>query len=146
MMEGYGIRTDTMRLKGNAYRNLLRMILDCKSSIGKQAVAFYKRNSRRYKSLSDSFYDYCEETYRNKDFGWTGIEGVITDFINEQEFGGAPVFQNDEYAIYVMSFIPRDEKEKAKMPTREQIRKILTTYFSPLLKEPQGVGWIRVAA
>lgn len=94
-------------------------------------------------SPEEAFEDYIDD-YENPTMLWDGAEGMLVDIINQDKFDGYEVFRFEDYCIYVAADIPRNEAEKAKMPTEEDIENILREYLNPLIKEPATIEWQRI--
>lgn len=141
--EGYGVDISKMTLKEAAYQNLYQMIQKSNSALREEITAYYEENKHDTPYLSEetAFYDFCEDWYENEANLGSGIEQVITDFINEQEFGNTPRFACEDYIIHVPANIPVDETDKAQFPTQNQIAEILRKYLSPLYKTTGNITW-----
>ena len=138
---GYGMRYDNASWKKTANKD------------------FFHSRAKKVQWIADMYRDYCEayalspeggfedefvDDYENDTFLWNGLTGMVTDVINDAEFGGITVFRDGDHCIYVAAGIPVDDEMKLRMPTQKDIRRILCEYVNPLLEEPAMVMWHEV--
>ncbi len=132
--DGYGINLDSSaRFKKNA------------------AVLFMDKWYLATEYGQDAYKTYCEdsdltpnddeskeafvESYENDTYCWSGLEGLLVDYINDYECDHEVVFRFEDYCIVVMAGIPENEEQKKRMLTQEDIAKILQKYLPVLLEE-----------
>lgn len=84
------------------------------------------------------------DEYEDHTYYESGICGLLVKCINELECGGEHKFEYQDYCIYVGARIPSDNKEKIKMLTQEDIRKILTKYLNPILEGNVSLGFLEI--
>lgn len=86
------------------------------------------------------------DSYENETYCWYGLEGLLTDYINDHDCDHTVRFRNEDYCIVVMATIPEDEQDKASMLTQDQIIKILQKYLCVLLDEnsPCNIQWLTI--
>ena len=87
--------------------------------------------------------DFCT-AYDNDDYGWGGIEGVITDVINACEFNDETVFRCDGGYIYVSADIPEDDADRDRMLTKARIRAILDKYLRPCVTDELSFSYVDI--
>lgn len=92
---------------------------------------------------ASSFAEFISD-YENGTYLWSGRTGLLCDIINELEFEGDVVFRDEDYCIYVAAYIPKDEADKKKRPTQEQIAKIMEKYLDPLIKGSLDIQWYEI--
>lgn len=132
-------------------------IIDMGYGVDTSAKSYqYRPDARHYimenlasKSLKEEYKNFREENedlneeealdvffneYEDEETGNCDIEGVLVRCMNENECGGRNVFRYDNYCIYVRNCIPKDEEERSKMLTMEEISVILAKYLNPILK------------
>ena len=116
----------------------------------KQDAAKYILKNFASQDVLDEFEGYCAdnadlvedgtaeemfvEEYEDSVSYATGICGLIVRCINDNECGGADIFEYDDYCIYLGVRIPTNDAEKAKMLTQEDVRRILAKYLNPILR------------
>lgn len=127
---GYGVDTSRVEFKQDAAKYILK-------NLASQEVL-------------DEFEGYCAdnadlvedgtaeemfvEEYEDSVSYATGIFGLIVRCINDNECGGADIFEYDDYCVYLGARIPANDAEKAKMLTQEDVRRILAKYLNPILQ------------
>lgn len=116
----------------------------------KQDAAKYIIKNFASKEVLGEYEDFCEDNADLVDDGIAeevfveeyedavsyapGMCGLIVRCINDNECGGADIFEYDDYCIYLGARIPDNDAEKAKMLTKEDVRRILAKYLNPILK------------
>ena len=85
------------------------------------------------------------EDYENETFLWNGLVGMVCDTINYVMFGGRNVFYVADMCLYVPAYVPEDREEAGRLPTREDIRRILCDYINGISEEPITVEWLAVS-
>ncbi|MBQ6403308.1 MAG: hypothetical protein IJI27_05330 [Oscillospiraceae bacterium] len=88
----------------------------------------------------ETFVDEFEEDLH----GWCGVEGMLAEIINLERFDGHDVFAYEDCCLYVGARIPKDDAERQKMPTMEEIQSILAEYLAPLLEEPLPLEFLEI--
>lgn len=76
--------------------------------------------------------------------GWCGVEGMLAEVINLERFDGRDVFAYEDCCLYVGARIPKDDAERQKMPTMEEIQSIIAEYLYPLLEEPRPLEFLEI--
>ena len=143
--EGYGIALDsTVSWKDTACSDLLHMLKEKSSDLYSDVLDSYKANEDEYSSIEEFFGDYCEYDYSGEYGAESGMEGLLTAFINDQEFDGNHVFVYEDYVLHVPANIPENEEGLKKFPTRDMIRKIIREYINPLLQEDVPICWHKI--
>lgn len=84
------------------------------------------------------------DQYEHETFGWCGAEGMLAEVINLERFDGKDVFAYEDCCLYVGARIPKDDAERQKMPTMEEIQSILAEYLNPLLEELVTVEYLEI--
>ena len=153
-MFGYGIDFDTFKFKKEAGELLEELVMNTEET--KEQYLSYSMDRSDYPEMTDEEFedelrDFRIENYENSIYWWGGLEGLLADVINETESGtqngGTGMsFYLDVGCLAVLATIPKDEEERAKLLTQEQIRDILSRYLSILAEEPEKieVKWIQM--
>ena len=144
--EGYGIEFSPFLLKSDAYKILFDMIQKSDSDLKKDIEEFYEshKEGRSFQSIESSFCIFCEYGYKNKTTGLSGMEELLTEFINEQACNGKRRFVFEDWVIHVPAGIPETESDKKDYPTQDMITQILCKYAGPLYKKPLDVQWFDI--
>lgn len=126
----------------------------------KMGAAKYVLENFASQEILDEFKDFCKdnadmidseaaeelfvEEYEDPIYYDSGIYGLLVRCINDREFGGSRKFAYEDYCIYVGARIPDNDDEKADMLTKEDIRKILAKYLTPILKNGVTVQFLEI--
>ena len=141
--QGYGMAYDTAKWNKNAITEFFNEFLN-ESVLLKEKYEDYCDDNKL--DPDAGFDENFADDYENETYLWDGFEGLITDVINDIEFNNETVFRDEDCCIYVPAYIPLDEKDKAKRPTRKDIERILKTYVGPFLQKPQKIEWLEINA
>ena len=142
--EGFGVALDQAKFKPNA--NVLFMNkFYLKHQYEKETYLTYCEDNELDPEQDESKDEFVE-SYNNDTYCWYGLEGLLTDYINDHECNHSVTFRNEDYCIVVMATIPEDDAAKANMITQEQITKILQKYLSVLLNEhcACNIEWLTI--
>ena len=90
----------------------------------------------------DAWDAFCDEGFEDPETMDYGTDAMLTIILNEKYFGGRRIFQNMDGCIYVETYIPETDADKAFMPSREKIRSMLAETVNPLLAEPLPVDFL----
>lgn len=143
--EGYGAYIDKAEKKECAYKNLYKKIMDTKTSFLIDCIhEFYEDNKEEYKNEEDSFYDFCEDYYENESCLWSGFDGVLVDFIDEQFLDGCNTLRMEDYCIHVEATLPKNEEAKKNMPTTDQLDELFKTQIAIYYKTELKPEWVTI--
>lgn len=143
--EAFGIVLDSSaRFKDNAavlFMNLWYLTTE----YGQDTYMTYCEDSDLDPSQNESKEAFVD-SYENEVYCWDGLEGLITDYINDYECNHEVRFRNEDYCIAVPATVPKNAEERNRMLTQEDIIRILQKYFSALLKgdSPCDIRYITV--
>lgn len=139
---GYGIITEDLRLRENAYELLLEDIRNSKWELKKDIQEFLEEN-KDFNSDAEAFKAFVEK-YENTTYLWDGIEGLLVDFINYKEFFDREYFRYEDCCVYVEATLPYDDYERAKLPTVTQIDDIVEKYFPRYFRNVRKAEWLEI--
>ena len=145
-MDGYvyGCDLTQAKFKKPATKMLFRMLKGRNSALLDDFWR-YKKDHDAFKNWAteeDAFEDFCSEHYENETYLWGGFDGLLVDFINEQEFDSHALFRSQYNCVYVLPDIPATEEDKGRYPSRQKIQTILAKYLNPLLEELVAITWL----
>lgn len=136
---GYGVDYTKIIWKNNVEDLLVKTAVE-KTEYIREMYEEFCRDTDDAKNAAEDFV----RQYENDMFLWGGTEGLLCDIINETEFCGRPIFKVGDCCIYVPAYIPVDEKDKALLPTREQIDSILSGYLKDLAVSRPKAEWLTI--
>ena len=125
---GYGINTDNVHLKPDAYSILISEYI----SYDKFANYHIEISGTMPEYTIDTIDEFVEN-YENYN-GYTGFWPLLADTINENIGPNCDQFVYEDGYLYVPAINPDDENEKMSILTKAEIENILQEYI-PLISE-----------
>ena len=133
---GYGVKSK-IKWKNCIYTRIYNLILN-DPKIGESATDFLEINKRKYESYEECLMEFVHFYYKS---GWCEIEDLLTDFINDKYFDGKKVFKCENRRIFVETDVPINKN--SKIPSRSEIKEILSECLKPLIRKPVSIGWYK---
>ena len=78
----------------------------------------------------ETFEQYCD--YAFCDYAYTLLSGLTIIFSEYNKLSEDNQFKCEDYCIYYPERIPEDENERNEILTKQQIRKMMTEFFSKI--------------
>ena len=141
-INGYGIDISKLHLKENAAFLLLQDHMP--EIIGEHYKDICSTENGEVMSLTPATAQMFADDYENDTYCYRGIYGLLTDIINEERNLTVYTFSFEDNCIYVPSHVPANNKDKAKMLTQEDIRRLLTAYLSIITDDPLHFAFLDI--
>ena len=124
---GYGMIVEELNLKPNFVPILMTHLI---TENRRKDYMDFCNNENLTPGEYETFEQYCDYAFCN--YAYTLLSGLTIIFSEYNKLSEDNQFKCEDYCIYYPERIPEDENERNEILTKQQIRKMMTEFFSKI--------------